>query len=255
MAIKVERKGMVDLLTIDTPPVNAMNDENMAALAEAVKKFGDDPDARVMVITGAGKCFVAGADINELARCDQEGGVAASSRGKEVYSVLYQTSKPIIAAVNGMALGGGLELALSCDIRVVDESAKLALPESGLGILPGAGGTQLLTRMVGVGKALELMFTGRMMSAAEGKELGLVEQVAPKGEALNQAMELATALAERPPLALGAIKRLAYATWKMNLADGMAMESQEFGGLCGTHDMKEGLGAFQQKRKPEFKGC
>jgi enoyl-CoA hydratase/carnithine racemase len=246
---------MVELLTIDTPPVNAMNSENMAALVDAVEKFGADSEARVMVITGAGKCFVAGADINELATCDAVKGEAISRKGHETYSVLYQTSKPIIAAVNGMALGGGLELALSCDIRVVDESTKLGLPESGLGILPGAGGTQLLSRMIGVGRALDMMLAGRLVSPAEGQQLGFVERVAPKGEALNQAMELAQALAKQPPLALGAIKRLAYAPWSMSLKEGLLMESREFAGLCGTHDMKEGLGAFQEKRKPEFKGC
>ena len=255
MKIRTEKKEKVALLTLDNPPANTMDRATLEALDDAVASAMETPEIRVLIITGAGsRFFAAGAEIRELARFDSNSGRETVLQVKAVLHRLRTGPKPVIAAINGLAPGGGLELALGCDIRIASEDAKVGLPEIKLGVMPAAGGTQFLPRLVGLGKSFELLATGDLMSAKEALSLGLVERVVPHARLLENAVELAQRLAQQAPLALAAIKESVYDTLRYPLKEGLFLETERFSRLCDTEDKAEGVAAFLERREPVFEG-
>lgn len=253
--VVVERDGPVAVLTINRPKVmNALSVNTLDLLEAAIDELADDDGIRALVITGAGeKAFVAGADITEIRDLDRAGGEAFAHRGQELFRKIEALPKPVVAAVNGFALGGGCELAMACDMRIAAENARFGQPEINLGILPGYGGTQRFTRLLGYGKAAELLMTGEMVGAGEARELKLVERVVPEGEALASATELARTLAGKAPLAIAAIKRAIDASGGEHEA-GYRVEAGEFGAIMESEDRTEGIDAFLEKRAADWKG-
>ncbi|MCX6835318.1 MAG: enoyl-CoA hydratase-related protein [candidate division Zixibacteria bacterium] len=251
----VEKKGPAIVLTINREKaMNALNRETIKELVDFVGIHWYDPSFSVLIITGAGKAFVAGADISELKDLDTQGGIDLSSRGNWLFKGIQDFPKPVIAAVNGFALGGGCELALACDIRLASEKAKFGQPEVSLGIIPGYGGTQRLSRLVGRGKAMQMILTGDMITAAEAYRIGLVNEVYPAEELLTKALEMANTIASKGPLAMRMAKECINRGQDMSLSSGLAFEKVNFGATCGSHDGTEGCAAFLEKRKAEFKG-
>ncbi len=244
----------VRVLTIDRPPVNALNEEIVDELRDAVKAAMLDGRVRVLVITGAGKIFVAGADLDRLLAADMDAGRKMADGVKGLHREMRQGGKPVIAAINGMAAGGGLELAMACDVRIADQNARMGLPEVTLGVLPGAGGTQMLPRLVGAGKAMEMMFTGMIIDANDALQLGLVEQVAIVESALDLALKMAARMVKNAPLAISEIKAAVYDTMSLPLDQGLAEETGRFARLCRTADKNEGITAFKSRRTAVFKG-
>ena len=244
----------IALLTINRPDkLNALNRETMGEIQAAVERAAGDTEVRALVVTGAGsKAFVAGADIGELAAQTPLGGRQTSLDGQRVLGALESLDKPVIAAINGFALGGGLELALACHLRVAAENALLGLPEVSLGIIPGYGGTQRLARLVGSGRALELVLTGRKIKAAEAERIGLVNRVVPAGEAVGAARALAGEILANGPLAVAYALQAVRRGLQMTLAEGEHLEATLFGLISASEDMKEGLTAFLEKRRPSF---
>lgn len=252
-----EQDGRVAIVTFNRPKaMNALNAETLNELEQVIKKVETDSSIGALVLTGAGeKAFVGGADIGELSALEGSmDGVALASRGQEVFNSLENLGKPVIAAVNGFALGGGLELALACDLRLASETARVGLPEISLGIIPGNGGTQRLPRLVGKGMAKYLIFTGRHLTAAEALALGIVEKVYPAEELLAQAKKLATELANKAPVALALAKRAINTGLDTDLGTGCKVEAHYFGIIAGTQDAKEGTKAFLEKRPAQFTG-
>lgn len=250
--------SQVRVITINRPDqLNALNRATIEELDQALTEADADKSIRVVVITGSGtKAFVAGADIKEFAHFSVEDGKALSADGhKRLFSHLERMNKPAIAAVNGFALGGGLELAMACHFRVASETAKLGLPEVGLGVIPGYGGTQRLAQLVGKGKAMEMILLGSsgMIAAGEALQWGLVNHVVPADQLLSTTLELASKVARNSPTALGAAIRAVNAGYEPG-ADGMQREIEEFGKCFGTADFKEGTSAFMEKRKAVFTG-
>ncbi len=244
-------------ITINRPDqLNALNRDTIAELDQALSAADTDKSVRVLVITGSGpKAFVAGADIKEFAHFAVEEGKALSADGqKKLFDHVEYLSKPVIAAVNGFALGGGLELAMSCHIRVASDNARMGLPEVSLGVIPGYGGTQRLPRLIGKGKAMEMIFTAGMIKADEALQWGLVNYVVPQAELLAKCNELAAAIMKNSPTALAAAIRAVNAGYEPG-ADGMKREVEEFGKCFGTADFKEGTSAFMEKRKANFTGA
>jgi len=246
-------------ITINRPDqLNALNRATIDELDRALTEADSDKSVRVVIITGSGpKAFVAGADIKEFAHFSVDEGKALSADGHaKLFDHVERMNKPVIAAVNGFALGGGLELAMSCHFRVASENAKLGLPEVGLGVIPGYGGTQRLARLVGKGKAMEMIFLGGagMINADEALQWGLVNHVVPQDQLLAKCNELAAAIAKNSPTALGAAIRAVNAGYEPG-ANGLQSEIEEFGTCFGTADFKEGTSAFMEKRKAEFKGA
>jgi enoyl-CoA hydratase len=252
----LERDGAVATVTINRP--RAMNALNVAAILELDVLFSDlesDATLGAVVLTGAGeKSFVAGADIEEIRALDLIGGKAFAARGLALYSRIEKLHVPVIAAVNGYALGGGCELAMACHLRIASETAKFGQPEINLGIIPGYGGTQRLTRLVGRGRALDLLLSGRMITAAEAQAWGLVNQVVPQAELLSTVRKLAAELAAKPRQAVMAILEAVDAGLQLGLDQALQVEENLFGYCCGTDDKHEGTSAFLEKRKPDFKG-
>ncbi|HEU5211088.1 MAG TPA: enoyl-CoA hydratase-related protein, partial [Longimicrobiales bacterium] len=235
--------------------LNALNAALIAELDQAFRGLADDGTVRAIVLTGAGeKAFVAGADIGELAKMDPIGGVRTSRQGQDAFRFLERMAKPVIAAVNGFALGGGLELALACHIRVASENAKFGLPEVKLGIIPGYGGTVRLPRLVGKGRALELILTGEMIDAQEAHRIGLVNRVVPQGELLEAARSLAAKISANGPVAVALALEAVENGLTATVEDAQRFESNLFGLLASTSDMREGMGAFLEKRKANFTG-
>jgi enoyl-CoA hydratase len=234
--------------------MNALNGETLRELAEALEAALEPVETMALVITGAGdKAFVAGADISEFTTLeDAFSGRELSLNGQDVMSSVAAMPIPTIAAINGFALGGGLELALACDLRVAATNAKLGLPEVGLGLIPGFGGTQRLPRLIGEGRALDLILTARHATAAEALEMGLVNRVADN--ALEAAMELATQIIKQGPVAVGMAKEAVRRGLGVTLDQGLEIEADLFGMVSTTKDMKEGAKAFLEKRAPEFQG-
>jgi len=255
--LTVEIQNRVARVTINRPKVlNALNEATVREIGSAFVALGDDRTVGVVILTGSGeKAFVAGADINELARMTPLGGEASSRLGQEALSEIEQLGKPVIAAINGFALGGGLELALACHFRFASDNAKMGLPEVGLGIIPGYGGTQRLPRIVGLGRALELITTGRMIDAAEAFRIGLVNAVMPQPELLPHCERVANEIIAKGPLAVRCAMDAAIRGLDTTLDLGLAQESTYFGLLSATSDMREGLTAFLEKRKPSFGGA
>jgi len=254
--LKLERQAPVAVLTIDRPKVlNALNDATIAELSRAFDELAADPDIRCIILTGGGdKAFVAGADIGELARCDVQGGIAKSKRGIDLLFKMEGLPKPIIAAINGFALGGGCEIAMACDFRIAADTAQLGQPEVTLGIIPGYGGTQRLPRLVGAGTAKKLLFTGDRIKADEALRIGLVDEVVPAAGLMEHCQKLAQRISERGPLAVATVKKAVNFGLNVDLPAGCEYEITHFGVLCASEDQKEGCNAFLEKRKPGFTG-
>jgi enoyl-CoA hydratase len=251
-----EKKDFIGILTINRPEkMNALSTELTTELKQALDEIEEDKDLRVLVITGAGeKAFVAGADINELVDRDALLGRRVSRFRQELFSRIENLPVPVIAAVNGFALGGGLELALACNIRIASEKAKFGAPEVKLGIIPGDGGTQRLPRLVGLGRAMEMVVTGDFVDAEEAYRIGLANKVVPDEELMETTMALAKKIASRPPLAVKYAKEAVNRSQEGDAASGYALESYLHALSCTTEDKKEGVTAFLEKRKGEFKG-
>ncbi len=251
----LERHGRVALLTINRPDkLNALNIRTRAEGAEALEELRDDAEVRVVVITGAGdKSFVAGADIGEFA-----GRTAITQRdvmtGRSLFTAVDTFPKPVIAMINGFCLGGGCELAMSCDLRIASEKARFGQPEINLGIIPGGGGTQRLTNLVGESKAMELILTGEMIDAQTALALGLVNRVVPHEELETRTMELANLIAAKSPVALRMAKEAVKTAARATLDEGLRREIDLFALCFSSKDKDEGVSAFLEKRKPEFTG-
>lgn len=254
-SVKLSYHDGVAFITIDRPPVNALNLEVLSELSEALQDLKKRAEPMVAVITGKGeKAFVAGADIGEIHQLTSETGRNLSRKGHEVYDQISAFPWPVIAGIFGACLGGGMELALACDIRIAAHNGRFGQPEVNLGIIPGWGGTQRLPRLVGTGLARELIFTGRIIDAEEALRIGLVNQVVPYEELRNTCMDLAKTILTGSPIAVKMAKRAINEGIKVSLAEGLKLEEKYFGELCASEDMKEGTSAFLEKRKPEFTG-
>lgn len=246
----------VRTITINRPAqLNALDRGTIAELDRALSEADADTTVRVVILTGSGpKAFVAGADIKEFAHFSIEEGRALSADGqKKLFDHVERLGKPVIAAVNGFALGGGLELAMSCHLRVASDNARMGLPEVSLGVIPGYGGTQRLARLVGKGKAMEMIFTAGMIKADEALQWGLVNHVVPQDQLLAKCDELAAAIRKNSPTALAAAIRAVNAGYEPGV-DGLQREIEEFGNCFGTADFKEGTSAFLEKRAANFTG-
>jgi enoyl-CoA hydratase len=252
----LERDGAVATLTINRPKVlNALNTPTIDDLRRAVLELKHDPDIRVVIITGAGeKSFVAGADINELAVQAPRQGKEHALRGQHVFDLIENMGKPVIAAINGFALGGGCELAMACTLRLAADTARLGQPEITLGIIPGYAGTQRLPRLVGKGVALDILLTGRQVKADEALQIGLVNKVVPAAALMSEARALASELASKAPVAMQYIIEAVNRGLEVSFDKGQFLEATLFGLVASTDDMREGTRAFLEKRKPEFKG-
>ena len=254
--ILVEKNSGVLNITINRPKqLNALNKETIAELSQAFKNAESDSNVRAIILTGAGdKAFVAGADIKEFADFSVEQGKELAAKGQEtLFDVVENLNTPVIAAVNGFALGGGLELAMSCHIRVASDNAKMGLPEVSLGVIPGYGGTQRLAQLVGKGKAIEMVATAGMISADDANKWGLVNHVTTQEELIGLAEKIASKIMKNSPVAIGSAIRAINAGYKEGV-DGYATEIHEFGVSFGTEDFKEGTTAFIEKRKALFPG-
>lgn len=252
----VEREGAVQIVTINRPKVlNALNTQTIDELERVIREAGQDEGVRAIVITGAGdKSFVAGADINELAVLTPAQGQRHGRRGQAVFDQIEQLGKPVIAAVNGFALGGGCELAMACTLRLASEHARFGQPEINLGIIPGYAGSQRLPRLVGKGRALEILLTGEMVPAARAYEIGLVNKVVAAAELMNEARKLASALAGKAPLAVRYLIEAVNHGIELSLSDGQYLEASLFGLVASSDDMKEGTRAFLEKRQATWRG-
>jgi len=252
----LERDGAIAIVTINRPKVlNALNTQTLDELRRAVLDLKQDEGARVVILTGAGdKSFVAGADINELALQTPTGGREHALGGQHVFDLLENMGKPVIAAINGFALGGGCELAMACTLRLAADTARLGQPEITLGLLPGYAGTQRLPRLVGKGKAMEMILTGAAIAADEAQRIGLVTRVVPAAELMAEARKLAAQLARNAPIAMRYIINAVNKGVEMPFAEACQYEATLFGLVASTDDMREGTKAFLEKRKPEFKG-
>ena len=253
--LRLERRDQVTILFIDRPQVlNAINRETLGEIAEATRAFIADPAQGALVVTGSGeKAFISGADINELSTLGPAAAEDISRFGQQVVDQLERSPKPVIAAVNGYAFGGGCELALACHMRLASENAVMGLPEVKLGIIPGYGGTQRLPRLVGPGRALELILSARNVKAEEAEKIGLVNRVVPQAELLNEAVKLAQAILKNGPLAVEAALECVVRGMQLPLDQGLRFESGRFGILAASDDMHEGLQAFLDKRPAAFK--
>lgn len=253
--ITVEREDGLAIVTLNRPDkLNALNGETIRELGLAVHAIREDEEVRGVILTGAGtKAFVAGADIGELATMGPVTGVRVSREGQEVFNALERLGKPVLAAVNGFALGGGLELALACHLRIASTTARFGLPEVKLGIIPGYGGTLRLPRIVGRGRALELVLTGEMIDAAEAHRIGLVNRVVEPDDLMPQARELMRKIMANGPIAVAlALESVAHGE-ASGTENALVLESNLFGLLAATEDMKEGMQAFLEKRKAAFR--
>ena len=252
----LDRDGAVALLTINRPQVlNALNTLTIDELRRAVLELKHNPAVRVIIITGVGeKSFVAGADINELAVQRPAQGKEHARQGQHVFDLIENLGKPVIAAINGYALGGGCELAMACTLRIASGTAKLGQPEINLGLIPGYAGTQRLSRLVGKGVALELLLTGRQVTADEALRIGLVNRVVPAESLHAEAMTLALELAGKAPIAMQYILEAVNRGLEVSFDQAQFLEATLFGLVASTEDMREGTSAFLEKRKAEFKG-
>ncbi len=253
--ILLETTARVSTLTINRPDKrNALNQATRDEILHALDSLQTSADSRVLILTGAGdKAFIAGADINEF-----EGRTPFTQRdsmkGRRIFDAVEEFPKPVIAMINGFCLGGGMELALACDLRLASDNAKFGQPEINLGIIPGGGGTQRLTRLVGEGKAMELILTGDLIDAAQAKQIGLVNDMFPAAELRDRVHALAARIAEKSPIALRMAKEAVKAASRMNLREGLNRETDLFCLTFSSDDKAEGVRAFLEKRKPEFKG-
>ncbi len=244
----------VATVVINHPPVNALSTPVVAELrAIIIGEIKADPAVKAVIITGSGMFFVAGADIKELAAIsDPRHGADLARQGERLFREIELMDIPVIAAINGMCLGGGTELAMACHIRIASDRARIGQPEINLGIIPGFGGTQRLPRLVGVGKALEMILSGEPITGAEAKAIGLVNRVAPEAEVLKQATGLARRIASKSRQAITRALRAVCDGAAMTLEEGLELENRLFAEICETQDMREGVAAFLEKRQPRF---
>src|SRR5215510_3778116 len=254
--ITSEIKNRIAYLTINRPKVlNALNMQTMEELRQAFMQVRGDKDVRVVILTGAGeKSFVAGADINELQKNNPVEAKEYTHRGQAVLDLIENLGKPVIACINGFALGGGCELAMACTMRLASENAKLGQPEVKLGIIPGYGGTQRLPRLVGKGIAMQLLLTGEMISALEAHRIGLVNEVVPAAELIGRAEAIAQAIIKNAPLAIQYCLEAVNHGMEMTQQEGLYLEATLFAVSCATEDKKEGTTAFLEKRAANFSG-
>jgi enoyl-CoA hydratase len=252
----VEKSGSIARITINRPSkLNALSIRTVVELIEAFSQMRDDSDVGVVILTGAGdRSFAAGADIPELLTLDPIEGKAFAARGQHLTNLIENLGKPVVAAVNGFALGGGCELALACTVRVAVDRARIGLPEINLGTMPGYGGTQRMARLVPRGIAMELVTTGRVLTAAEALAIGLVNRVAPPSEFPGAVDDMARLFLKKPAFSLGACIEAVLHGPEMAFEDALKLEASLFAMTCGTADMKEGLQAFLDKREAAFKG-
>ena len=252
----LERDGAVAIVTLDRPKVlNALNNQTLAELSACMATLKADESVRAIILTGAGeKSFVAGADINELATQSPVEGQAHARRGQLIFDAIEQLGKPVIAAINGFALGGGCELAMACTIRLAADTARFGQPEINLGLIPGYAGSQRLPRLVGKGIAMEILLTGDMVSAPRAYEIGLVNRVVPAAELMTEATKLAQALAAKAPIAVRFIIEAVNQGLESPFAAGEYLETALFGTIASSEDMREGTKAFLEKRKPVWQG-
>src|SRR5580765_2995834 len=253
--LRLERRDAVTILFVDRPSVmNAINRETLAEIGDATRAFVSDASQGALIVTGSGeKAFISGADINELAPLGPAAAEDISRFGQAVVDQLERSPKPVIAAVNGYAFGGGCELALACHMRLASENAVMGLPEVKLGIIPGYGSTQRLPRLVGPGRALELILSARNVKADEAERIGLVNRVVPQAQLLDEAVKLALAILKNGPLAVEAALECVVRGMQLPLDQGLRFESGRFGILASSADMHEGLNAFLDKRPANFK--
>jgi enoyl-CoA hydratase len=252
----IERDGAVAIVTINRPAVlNALNVQTLDELRRVVLDLKQDDGVRAVIVTGAGeKAFVAGADINELAVQTPTGGREHALGGQHVLDLIENMGKPVIAAINGFALGGGCELAMACTLRIAADTARLGQPEINLGLIPGYAGTQRLARLVGKGKAMEMTLIGAPIGAADAERIGLVNRVVPAADLMREARALAAQLARQAPIAMRYIITAINKGLEMPFAEACVFEATLFGLVASTDDMREGTRAFLEKRKPAFKG-
>ena len=248
--VDFEQRGPIGVITMNRPEaLNALNDQVLKDLDAVLDAAEANEEVLVLILTGAGRSFVAGADIGQMKDFTPVQAKQFGMYGNSVFLKLENFPKPVIAAVNGFALGGGCELSMACDIRLASEKAKFGQPEVGLGITPGFGGTQRLPRIVGVSKAMELILTAKTIGAEEAKAIGLVSEVYPAEELMDKALELANAICANAPIAVAESKRCIRMGMQTDIATGSAFEAEAFGVTCGTEDKNEGMGAFLEKRK------
>jgi enoyl-CoA hydratase len=256
--IQLESVNSIWKLIINRPDsLNALNLQVLSEMGEALRLISEMSfeDARALIITGSGqKAFVAGADIKEMASLSADEATQFSKKGQSVFYELELMRIPVIAAVNGFALGGGLELALGCDFIYASDNAKMGLPEVSLGLIPGFGGTVRLSRAVGLRKARELIFSGDLITAAEAQLFGLVNKVFPQSDLMTQVMKRIESILSKGPMAVSAAKKSVQAAWDLQIDDALEMEAEQFGELFETEDSKEGMKAFIEKRKAQFTG-
>lgn len=252
--IIIEIKERIATIKINKPEtLNALSTQVLRELSDAVDQINANPEVRVLIITGEGRSFVAGADISEMKSMDRSQGLEYGKFGSSVFRKIEKLPIPVIAAVNGFALGGGLELAMACDIRLASEKAKLGQPEVGLGITPGFSGTQRLTRLVGAGKAKELILTAKPIHASEALQIGLVNAVYAPEELMNQAFEMASKIASNAPVAVKLSKQAINDGAQVDIDSAIALENNLFADCFTTEDQKEGMGAFLEKREPKWR--
>ncbi|MBI5215840.1 MAG: enoyl-CoA hydratase/isomerase family protein [Ignavibacteriae bacterium] len=254
--ILFETKERIAFVTINRPDkLNALNAQCKGELKELFTSLKSNSEVDVVILTGTGeKAFVAGTDITELLSLNAESGKEFASGGQSIFDLIQHLGKPVIAAVNGYALGGGCELALACHIRIASENAKFGQPEVNLGVIPGYGGTQRLTRLVGAGKATEMILTGNPIDAQEALRIGLVNKVVPLAELIPTCEAIAKTILGKGQLAVRMSLKAINASMETSLSEGLKVEAGLFGEACSTNDAKEGIGAFLEKRKPAFVG-
>ncbi len=251
----LEKKDAVAVVTMNRPKaLNALNSEMLKEIKAVVKELNEDEAVKVVIFTGSGKSFVAGADIAEMSELSAEEGRAFAQLGQGVFRHIEIMNKPTIAAVNGFALGGGCEISMSCDIRIASKKAKFGQPEVGLGITPGFSGTVRLSRLVGVAKAKELIYTAKLISGDEAERIGLVNQVVEPDELMDTAMAMAQEIASKAPLAVRYSKEAINRSLDVDIDTGNSIEAGYFGLCFATEDQKNGMKAFLNKEKAEFKG-
>ncbi|WP_446897741.1 short-chain-enoyl-CoA hydratase [Clostridium sp. LBM24168] len=249
-----EKEGKIALITINRPKaLNALNSETLVEIDSVIDKIAADDDILAVILTGSGKAFVAGADISEMRDLNAAGGRKFGILGNKVFRKLENLEKPVIAAVNGFALGGGCEISMACDIRIASLKAKFGQPESGLGITPGFGGTQRLSRLVGLGMAKELIYTAKMIKADEAFRIGLVNKVVEPDALIDEAKALANQIIASAPIAVKLCKAAINKGIQTDIDTAIAYESEVFGECFATEDQKEGMSAFLEKRDKSFK--
>ena len=252
--IKFECRENIAYVTVNRPKaMNALNMDVLHELYDVFTKIEDDSDVRAVILTGEGRAFVAGADIAQMNQLNAIEGRQMMTMGHKVMNLIESIEKPVIAAVNGFALGGGCELSMACDIRIASEKAKFGQPEVGLGIIPGFGGTQRLARLVGKGMAKYLIMTAEMIPAAEAFRIGLVEKVVPAEELMTEAEKLAKTIASKAPIAIATAKTAINNGYDMDMKSASRFEIETFTAAFGSDDKAEGMAAFLEKRQPEFK--